>query len=345
MNENKKIGIIGIRGLPARYGAFDTFVDQLVNSEVAKNINFYIACDFSYKKIFYQQKNVTRFFFYRGQGFFILFNYLITIIFFLISNVKIFYFFGYGASIFFPLIKFFNCKVICNPDGIEWRRPVGKLKKIYFRFCQNFLSTADIIIFDSIVVKKYYNINYRINGYLSYYPSIFEGLPAIKNKKYIDRFYILGRLLKENNVDMIVKSFLENSINKKLFIIGPINSFFQKKILHIIKNSKSIVYLGAIYDKNKLYKICSLCDFYIHGHSVGGTNPTLIEAISLRKKIIAYKSSFNKEILGNNTIYFKSKCELDNIFKLKKYTSLSSVNYDNKFKKKFINEFYLNFAK
>jgi rhamnosyltransferase len=344
MPENNKIGIIGIRGLPARYGAFDTFVDQLVNSEQGKKFTFYVACDSFYKNFFYKNENVSRIFFYRGKGFLILFSYFINIILMFFYGVKVFYFFGYGASVFFPLIKLFGCKVICNPDGIEWKRPIGKLKKIYFRFCQKLLSTSDIIIFDSAVINRYYKINYNINGFVSYYPSVFEGLPVIKNKKNIDRFYILGRLLEENNVEIIVKSFIDNSINKKLFIIGPTNPFFEKQILPIIKKNKSVVYLGAIYDKNKLYKICSLCDYYIHGHSVGGTNPTLIEAINLRKKIIAFKTYFNKEILRDNTIYFKSKDDLDKILKSNRYSSIQELNYQSKFEKKTINEFYLSFA-
>jgi rhamnosyltransferase len=346
MLESNKIGIIGIRGLPARYGAFDSFVQQLVTSEAArkKNIIFYIACDFHYKKIFYKKNNVVRIFFYQGKGFLILLSYFVNIIFMLFSGVKYFYFFGYGSAIFFPLIKLFRCKVICNPDGIEWKRPVGRLKKFYFKFCQKILHTSDVIIFDSFFIKKYYKINYRIDGFVAYYPSVFEGLPVIVNKKKIDRFYILGRLLEENNVEIIVKSFINNSINKKLFIIGPLNSYFEKKILPIIKECKNIVYLGPIYDQNKLFKICSLCNYYIHGHSVGGTNPTLIEAISLKKKIIAFKSYFNREILGDKAIYFKSKDDLDEILKLNKYTFLGEVNYKDIFKSNFINEFYLSFV-
>lgn len=347
MIKNTKVGIIGIRGLPANYGAFDTFVHQLVNSEEAKirKIIFYVACDFYFKNFFYNNENVVRLFFYRGKGILILFSYLVNIISMLLRGVKTFYFFGYGASIFFPLIKLLGCKVICNPDGIEWKRSIGKLKKIYFRFCQKLLGNSNIIIFDSLVIKRYYKINYKIkNSFVAYYPSVFEGFPIINNKKKIDRFYILGRLLEENNVEIIVKSFIKSSINKKLFIIGPSNYFFQKKILPIIKKCKNIIYIGPIYDTNKLFKFCSLCNFYIHGHSVGGTNPTLIEAINLKKKIIAFKSSFNKEVLGGNAIYFKSENDLDKIFELKKYTNLREVNYQDKFKRKYINEFYLSFA-
>jgi len=347
MIKNSKVGIIGIRGLPAKYGAFDTFVQQLVDSDEAKirKIIFYVACDFYFKYFFYNNENVVRLFFYRGKGFLILFNYFVQIISMLMRGVKTFYFFGYGASIFFPLIKLFGCKVICNPDGIEWRRPIGKLKKIYFKFCQKILSNANIIIFDSLVIKRYYKINYKIkNGFVAYYPSMFEGFSIINNKKKRDRFYIIGRLLQENNVEIIVKSFIKNSINKKLYIIGPSNLFFQKKILPLIKKCKNIIYIGPIYDINKLFKFCSLCNFYIHGHSVGGTNPTLIEAINLKKKIIAFKSSFNKEVLGNDAIYFKSENDLDKIFELNKYTNLRDVNFQDKFKRKYINQLYLSFS-
>lgn len=171
-----KIGIIGIRGLPAKYGAFDTFVDQLVNSQAAKSRNsfFVVSCDLKFRGEIYNSKNVKRIFIFRGNSILILLNYLISIFFMLLMGVRKFIFFGYGAAFFFPLVKLFNGKIICNPDGIEWRRPEGRIKKLFFKFCEKMISSQNITkIFDSKVIQRYYKIKHKSDGKVAYYPSGF----------------------------------------------------------------------------------------------------------------------------------------------------------------------------
>ncbi len=340
-----KIGIIGIRGLPAKHGAFDSFVDQFVNSDQVreKSIQFYVSCEKNFQKYQLQNKNIKRIYIYRGNGFFILIHYFISILKMYFYGVRIFLFFGYGAAIFFPILKLLNCKIICNPDGIEWKRPGSKIQKFFFKFCENLITKFNIHrIFDSYVIKKYYKINYHVDGQVIYYPSGFEKMSLIKKNKIknFERFYILGRLLEENNTELIINSFAKSKGLKKLYIIGKSNKFFEEKIRPIISSKKNIIFLGAIYDRQKLFNICNCCDFYIHGHSVGGTNPTLIEAINLKKKIISFKSSFNKEILKKNALYFKNENELLKILNSKKYIFLQTPNFQKEFTAKHINDMY-----
>lgn len=172
-----KIGIIGIRGLPARYGAFDTFVNQLIYSQFAidKKFHFFVSCEPKFKNIIFNENNVTRLFIFRGSGLLILINYLFSILSMYLKGVRKFIFFGYGAAIFYPILNFLNCKVICNPDGIEWRRPESNLKKIFFKFCEVIVSKLNIIrIYDSHVIRRYYKQNHQTDGYVAYYPSVFE---------------------------------------------------------------------------------------------------------------------------------------------------------------------------
>lgn len=182
MNNQKKIGIVGIRGLPAMYGAFDRFVEQFVESKNVekKNVFFYIGCDLNFKTLRFNNNNVKRIFIYRGKGFLILLSYLLNIVKMYLSGVRIFLFFGYGAAPLFLILKVLKCKIICNPDGIEWRRPEGKIKKLYFRFCEILISKIDIKrIYDSKVIERYYNIKYSAKGKTIYYPSVFEDYKKI----------------------------------------------------------------------------------------------------------------------------------------------------------------------
>jgi len=344
----KKIGIIGIRGLPALYGAFDRFVEQFVSSHKIKSqkLFFYISCDISFKKFKFDNNIVKRVFIFRGLSFFILINYLISIIRLYFYGVRCFVFFGYGAAPFFILLKILNCQIICNPDGIEWKRPVGKIKELYFKICEKLLSSVNITrIFDSKVIERYYNINHSAKGTTIYYPSIFENNKILKNincTKNFERFYIIGRLLEENNTEMIVNTFMKLGKKQKLYVIGNSNNFFKKKIKPLILRSKNITYLGPIYDQKKLFNICRHFDYYIHGHSVGGTNPTLIESISLQKKIIAFDTTFNREILKTDSCFFKNENELLEIIKMKKYRKKKIPVFREEFTSRHINNAYLN---
>ncbi len=340
-----KVGIIGIRGLPAMYGAFDRFVEQLVFSKNIKKKNcfFYVSCDTLFKHHVFDCSNVKRIFTFRGKSTFILLSYLINIVKMYFCGVRCFIFFGYGAAPFFYLLNFLKCKIICNPDGIEWRRPEGKFKKLYFRFCEKLISNININrIYDSKVIERYYNIKHTAEGKTVYYPSVFENLKTLsKKEKNFERFYIIGRLLEENNTEMIVKAFSKLGNGKKLYIIGKSNVYFEKNIRPYILKFKNIIHLGPIYNQDKLFKICSLFDYYVHGHSVGGTNPTLIEAINLKKPVIAFKTSFNREILNQNSEYFSNEEELYNLINSNYHHKIEKPIFKNEFKADYINNEYI----
>ena len=350
----KKVAIIGIRGLPAQYGAFDQFVDQLVNysNKNNKSVKFYVSSEI---KTNTKIDNVEQFYFFRGKGVFVIFNYFISIINFYLKGVRTFLFFGYGAAIFFPLLKIFNCKIICNVDGIEWRRNISKLKSFYFKFSEFFVSKIKInLIFDSLVIQRYYAIKYNVVGNLIYYPSDFNDLIKnnLINKKKIKPFLkaiIVMRFLPENNIVIIVDAFnklnLKNSNKYKLYIIGKENDYFKSKIIPNIIHNKNIIFVGPVYDRKKLFKLWSSADCYIHGHSVGGTNPTLIEAISLKLPIIAFNVMFNKKILGKNSSYFSNSDDL--LKTIKNHHFLQKKTYLNSdlFKAEYINEKYLDLIK
>jgi hypothetical protein len=341
----KKIGIFGIRALPAKYGAFDTFVENFIkkiNSEGNKhNFFFYIDANIKFKTQDFHLKNISQIFLFGQNAIFRIFNYLINFLIMYFLGVRVFIFLGYGSAIFFPIFKLLKCKIICNPDGIEWRRPNNYIKRKYFKICEYIFAKVNCYkIYDSEVIKRYYKFKYKAKGQTIYYPSMFENyeFKKIRTNKSL-RFYILGRLLMENNISLIVDTFCKLDEKYKLFIIGYNSNYFKKEILFKIKNLRNIFYLGSIYEKKKLYNYLSFFDYYIHGHSVGGTNPTLIEAISLNKKIISYNSSFNKEILGKNALYFKTSNDLKQIIQNNIYLDNKNL-FKNEYTQKYIYEKY-----
>ena len=169
---------------------------------------------------------------------------------------------------FLSFLKLLNLKIVCNPDGMEWRRPIISLRKL-FKICEKIFAKTKIAkVYDSEVIKRYYKVKYKSDGKTIYYPSKFEDYKiSVRRSNKIKRFYILGRLLEENNVSLIVDTFKKLD-DYKLFIIGYKSKFFKKIILPSIKDSKNIFYVGEIYNKKELFNYLSFFDYYIHGHKV-----------------------------------------------------------------------------
>jgi hypothetical protein len=346
----KKIGLIGIRGLPAQYGAFDQHCLNLIDYSENLDIKFYVSCEHKFKKINFNKKNVVRIYSYRSDNFGHVIYNLLSFFKMYLLGVRTFFFFGYGLSFFFNIIiVIFRCKVICNVDGIEWRRKnIGIFKKFFFRLCEYLAAKSKaILIYDSIVIKRYYRKFYKKNGELIYYTSDIDEIVKKNNivtnskQKY---FFLVQRLLQENSIDIIIDAFIEtDNDNYKLVITGPNNNYFNTLLEKIKKNKSKIIYTGPIYDRIKLAQMWNNASFYLHGHQVGGTNPTLIEACMLNKKIIAHNNMFNKSILKKNALYFKNKIELLKIFNNIDNYQINSQNisFDN-FLKKYVCEKYIN---
>lgn len=348
----KKIGLIGIRGLPPQYGAFDQHCANLVNYSENLDIKFYVSCEYKFKKINFDKNNIVRIFSFRSDNFgHLVYNFLSFFKMYL-YGVRTFFFFGYGLSFFFNIIIIiFRCKIICNVDGIEWRRKnIGIFKKNFFKLCEFIVAKSKaILIYDSMVIKRYYQKLYKKNGELIYYTSDINEIVKKNNiiKDSVEKyFFLVQRLLQENSIDIIIDAFIEtNNKDYKLIITGPNNNYFNTLLVKIEKNKSRIIYTGPIYDRIKLIKIWNNASFYLHGHQVGGTNPTLIEACMLNKKIIAHNNMFNKSILKNNALYFKNKEELLKIFNNIDSYQISSQNLSSdKFSKKYVCEKYLNLA-
>ena len=133
---------------------------------------------------------------------------------------------------------------------------------------------------------------------------------------------MVGRFVPENNYELVLKSFMKSKINKKLIVVSNISSsnYYDevKKITNCDKDNR-IMFIDGIYDHEKLSTIRKNAYLYIHGHSVGGTNPSLLEALSLTNLNVLYDVNFNKDIGEESCLYFSNEKDLlkilDNIEK------------------------------
>ena len=318
-----RIGILSIQGLPAQYGAFEQTVDQIVklSSHTNKEIVFYVSCIKSLRSKPYLLNNVVRIFTHRSRYVGVIIYGLVSFIKMYCMGIRRFLIMGIGLAPFVKIFEILGCKIVLNVDGFEYRRAKwGALARSYFRLCEWIIvRTHASLIYDSSVISRYYQMIHSRRGTTLFYGAddhsrgTTNALPfdLIQSQYYI----VVMRLEPENHIYEIVKAFIESETKHNLVIVGPSTPFFDRKVYPLIKQhrSASIKWLGPVYDRAKLNTIRSNALAYIHGHSVGGTNPTLVEACALGRPIMAYDSSFNREVLSDCALYFR---DIDSLTKL-----------------------------
>lgn len=332
----KKIAIIGSRGMPAKYGGFETFTEEISTRLVSKGYDVYVSCEGGVTPQIPEYKGVKLFYFPLKPFFRIIYETIYDIY----SMIKAskpcdcIYVLGYGAGFFFFIPKMFGKKLIVNVDGREWKRDkYNKLEKLIL-----YLSEKSAVWYSNIVVADAYAIQNLMtekntNKRIVFIPYGVEAPPIEDwNSKKLnditvdnDEFYklkaneydlVVARLEPENNIYSIIEGFIKSNTNKKLVIIGNYNSnSYKARIDSIIKKYNAydrIIFTGSIYRKDVLNMLRQNCHIYIHGHSAGGTNPSLLEAMISRAIIFAHDNEFNREVGGKCILYFKNVDDLSN---------------------------------
>ena len=342
-----KIGFIGTRGIPASYGGYETFVQELAPFLVVKGIECIVYCDRDsfdkpvYKGVHLKYLNITK-----SES---PLKYYFKSLKQAAKECDILYVAGTGGALFYSLFKSKKSIIITNTDGIEHRRDKWSFaKKLFIKILEFFaVKFSDYIVADSIGIKKYLLNRYKVKSdkiiqleygaYLNNYKNI-DVLReyGIEHNKY---YLVVSRLEPENNVHLMIEGYLLSSQNIPLIIIGNLqeNSYVNKLLS---KASDNIRFLGGVYDANKLNAIRFSCFAHIHGHSVGGTNPSLLEALGSSNIIIAHDNIFNREVAGNSMYYFNCPTELNFVFQELQLLNSSEKNELSEISQNRIKEYY-----
>ena len=240
---------------------------------------------------------------------------------------------------YFYFLKWFRKKIIItNTDGLESRREKWALpQKIYIKLSELLaVLQSDYLIADSAGIFKYLKKNYpfaeRKIRTIEYGAEIVDSyIPSVLGKYGLepDSYYlVVCRLEPENNIAMIIDGYRNAVTEKSLVIVGNItNTRYLRNIISDL-NDPQIRFLGGIYDKKVLNSLRFACKAYIHGHSVGGTNPSLLEAMGCGNIAICHDNAFNREVTCGAQLYFSNISELsDNINKVENLPADESDRY------------------
>jgi len=312
-----KIGILGTRGIPNYHGGFEQFTEFFASFLVKKNHDVYVYCSGSHP---YQEKTFNGVTLIHckdpedkigtvGQFFYDLncirdsrkrdFDILLQL--------------GYTSNSVWHFLLPKKPIIITNMDGLEWKRSK------YNNYVQRFLKLAekwavissDYLVADSIGIQNYLKKTYHKNSkYIAYGAEVFKdsSLAIIEEYKVEKETYnlLIARMEPENNIETILDGVVASEDETPFLVIGKYDNEFGTYLNKKYQDYKSIRFLGGIYHLNHLNNLRYFSKLYFHGHSVGGTNPSLLEAMASNTLIVANKNEFNETILGEDAFYFNT---------------------------------------
>lgn len=226
---------------------------------------------------------------------------------------------GYTSIV--PAYIWFNVKRIkyplftTNMDGLEYKRTKFNkwVQKFVFWEERMAVKHSHYLIADNMGIHDYYKEKYgKESKFLAYGADVHEDYDVDVLKEYGleagGYFIVVARLEPENNLFMAIEGYLaSNQYGKRpLVVVGKTNTPYGKYLMERYGRDRNILFVGGIYDFRKLNSIRHYSYAYFHGHSVGGTNPSLLEAMASGCFILAHDNIFNRAVLGENALYYES---------------------------------------
>jgi glycosyltransferase involved in cell wall biosynthesis len=244
-----------------------------------------------------------------------------------LSKAKVHLILGVSGAIVLPFLRFFfpSHKFITHIDGMEWKRKKwGGITQAFLKFSEMVaVQYSNAIIADNQAIVNYVSVTYRKkSSLLTYGADHHKYEPSHLTEDYA---FSVCRIEPENNVHIILQAFSEEPGITLKFIGNWKNSKYGKDLFKKYSSYKNLELLDAVYDQSKLDKIRGNCMLYIHGHSAGGTNPSLVEAMYLELPILAFDVSYNRYTTNNEALYFKNEQELLEMLKKIQLIDLKSI--------------------
>lgn len=331
----KDIFIIGSKGIPAGYGGFETFVEQLTRYKKSREISYHVACmgeesrEYEYQDCHCFQLKVPKIgpakaVWYDLFAFFYCLNYLKKhpskdpIVYVLACRI------GPFTGFLKRLLKKRGGRLFVNPDGHEWMRAKwNKAIRAYWKFSEKLMvKHADLLICDSKNMEQYIQDTYQKytpeTTFIAYGADVKKSTLSDQdeallkwyaklNLKPQEYYLIVGRFVPENNYETMIREFMQADTDKKLAIISNVeeNPFYQKlKETTGFISDKRIVFCQTVYEEELLKKIRENACGYLHGHEVGGTNPSLLEALASTEVNLLLDVGFNREVGEDAALYW-----------------------------------------
>jgi len=342
----KHVFIVGSKGIPNQYGGFETFVEKLTEYKKSDELMYHVSAikdfnDYEVEPKTYEYNGAHCFNIKQRI------NSTAKAIFYDVDSIKYCLKYIKENNIEEPIFYVLACrigpyirkykrkihkiggKLYINPDGHEWKRSKwNKWIQRYWKHSEKkMIKHADLVICDNQAIEKYIHKEYKKYNpktkYIAYgaetRPSpLADDDPQVKEwfKKWNilhGQYYLMvGRFVPENNYETVIREFMKSNTKKDLVVISNhrYTSYFDKlKEKYSVDSDSRIKFTDVLYNDPLLKKIRESAYGYIHGHSVGGTNPSLLEAMGRTDLNLVYDVSFNKEVAKDAAFYWTEEYE------------------------------------
>ncbi len=226
------------------------------------------------------------------------------------------------AYIWFNVKKLKNVIITTNMDGLEYKRTKFNplVRKFVFWEEKMAVKHSHYLVADNMGIQDYYKQKYgKPSTFLAYGADIHDDYDSILLQSYDlspnNYYLIVARIEPENNLEMAIEGYLASKENghRPLIIVGKTNTPFALELIKKYGDQRSVKFLGGIYDFKTLNSIRHFSYAYFHGHSVGGTNPSLLEAMASGVMMLAHDNVFNRAVLHDNALYYRDADAVKNI--------------------------------
>lgn len=314
-----RLAILGARGIPARYGGFETFAEQLAVRLVERGHEVTVFCEATgdateeYKGV--KLRHVSA----RDFGPLSTVVYDAACLWQARSSFDVIYMLGYGSSALCWLPRTWGRQVWINMDGLEWARGKwGPIARWYLRLAEGIaMRMPDRIIADAAAIKANLQSRYRKLppcDVIPYGCEIVSSARAEELKGFGlepgSYYLVVCRFEPENHIQEIIEGFFESHTQTRLVLVGDHtrkSEYVQSLVRH---KSERLLFTGPVYEASRIQALRYFCRAYLHGHGVGGTNPSLLEAMGSGNVVIANDNPFNREVLGCSGFFFSTPKEV-----------------------------------
>lgn len=332
--------IIGSKGIPAQYGGYETFVDKLTANQSSNDIKYHVACavddparagEFEYNgahcfNIVRKPVGAARAIFYDIDAFKWCLEYIEN------NNIE------------HPIVYVLACRIgpfvgslakslhrmggmlLVNPDGHEWMRakwsaPVRRYWKVSER---GMVKNADLLVCDSQNIERYIHEEYADldpqTTFIAYGADIKKSALADNDEKWttwlakhkltpFGYYLVVGRFVPENNYETMLREFMASNTKRDFVLVTNVNDAFLDELeskTHY-RSDPRVKFVGTVYDQELLKKIREQAYGYFHGHEVGGTNPSLLEALASTRLNLLLDVGFNREVAEDSALYWSKE--------------------------------------
>ncbi len=335
-----RISLVGTRGLPPNYGGYETFADHFVKNMVPLGHEVIVACErpmdresmveeyHGAKLVYFPTKPP------KSYGLRKIYEGINDLYFYfrLAWSCDVMYILAGLGTQTLLLLRLIRpgLKIVTNNDGLEWKRSkYSWLERVLWKsFIRNSLRYSHLVVHDNPKLVEYFpkhrksksiSIDYGVEVPPEYEwsaKSIADEFPENEQMKSLEPgnyHIVVARLQHDNNTHVILDGFLESDSDRFLLVIGGVWDSGYESHLEEIRSKPGgdrIIMPGGIYDLDLLNMLRRHAYSYIHGHSAGGTNPTLLEAMAMKRGVIAHDNPFNRHVLDGKGLFFNSEKEL-----------------------------------